>query len=147
MSRILHPTDFSPASRPAFARAIRLARSDRAELVIAHVLAPVLPVIADGYAVPPDIYTKMEEAGRRYGKKNLDKLVAKARKVGVRARGLLLEGNAQERIVSAARRQHADMIVMGTHGRTGFARFVLGSVASRVVAHAGCPVLTVRGRG
>jgi nucleotide-binding universal stress UspA family protein len=143
MSRILHPTDFSPASRAAFTRAVTLARKDRSELVITHVLAPVLPAV-DGYAAP-QMYDQMEAAGRRYGKKHLDALVAKARKAGVRARGLLLDGVVHERIVRAARAQRADMIVIGTHGRTGIARFVLGSVASRVVSHARCPVLTVRG--
>lgn len=146
MGTILHPTDFSAASKAAFARALKLAKADRAELVIAHVLPPVLHAV-DGYVVPADIYHKMDETSRRYAQKGLKRLLEKARKLGVRARGLLLEGNAQERIVAAARRQHADMIVMGTHGRTGFARFVLGSVAGRVVAHAGCPVMTVRGRG
>ena len=146
MGTILHPTDFSAASKAAFAQALKLAKADRAELVIAHVLPPVLHAV-DGYVVPMDIYHKMDETSRRYAQKGLKRLLAKARKLGVRARGLLLEGNAQERIVAAARRQHADMIVMGTHGRTGFARFVLGSVAGRVVAHAGCPVMTVRGRG
>ena len=144
MSRILHPTDFSPASRPAFTKAVTLARKDRSELVIAHVLPPVLPAV-DGY-ITAQMYAQMEEAGRRYGKKHLDALVARARKAGVRARGLLLDGLVHERIVRAARAQRADMIVIGTHGRTGLARFVLGSVASRVVSHATCPVLTVRGR-
>jgi nucleotide-binding universal stress UspA family protein len=143
MSRILHPTDFSPASRAAFTRAVKLAKKDRAELVITHVLAPVIPPV-DGY-MDARMYEQMETANRRYGKKHLDTLVARARKAGVRTRGLLLEGIAHERIVRAARGQHADMIVMGTHGRTGIARFMLGSVASRVVSHAGCPVLTVRG--
>ena len=70
----------------------------------------------------------------------------KARAAGVRARGLLLEGIVSDRIVRAAKAQRADAIVMGTHGRTGLSRFILGSVASRVVAHAACPVLTVRGK-
>jgi nucleotide-binding universal stress UspA family protein len=143
MRRIVHPTDFSAASRPAFAKAVALAKRDRAELLIAHVLAPMVPMM-DGY-VSGDIYTEVEEANRRYGKKHLDALVAKARTAGVRARGLLLEGVAHDAIVRAAR--GAEMIVMGTHGRTGIARVVLGSVASRVVSHAKCPVLTVRGRG
>jgi len=142
MRRILHPTDFSPASRGAFTRAVKLAKTDRAELLIAHVLAPVPAV--DGY-MTARTYDDIEAAARRYGKKQLDALVARARKAGVRARGLLLEGMVHDRIVRAARGQHADMIVIGTHGRTGLARFVLGSVASRVVSHAGCPVLTVRG--
>jgi nucleotide-binding universal stress UspA family protein len=57
------------------------------------------------------------------------------------------DGVAHEQIIRTARRQKADMIVMGTHGRTGMARFFLGSVAARVTATAPCPVLTVRGRG
>ena len=143
MSRILHPTDFSPASRAAFTKAVKLAKKDRSELVIAHVLAPVIPAV-DGY-MSARVYDDMETAARRYGKRQLDALVARARKAGVRARGLLLEGMVHDRIVRAARGQHADMIVIGTHGRTGLAKFVLGSVASRVVSHAACPVLTVRG--
>jgi nucleotide-binding universal stress UspA family protein len=144
MSRILHPTDFSRASGAAFAKAVQLAKKGRSELVIAHVLAPVVPAV-DGY-IAPEVYTQLEESGRRQGKKQLDALVAKARKAGVRARGLLLDGLVHERIVGAARREGADMIVIGTHGRSGLARFVLGSVAGRVVTHAKCPVLTVRGR-
>jgi nucleotide-binding universal stress UspA family protein len=64
----------------------------------------------------------------------------------VRARGVLLEGVAHEAIVREARKRRADLIVIGTHGRTGVARFFLGSVAARVTATAPCPVLTVRGK-
>jgi nucleotide-binding universal stress UspA family protein len=59
---------------------------------------------------------------------------------------MLLEGVTHEQIVRTAKRQRADVIVMGTHGRTGVARFFLGSVAARAAAMAPCPVLTVRGR-
>jgi nucleotide-binding universal stress UspA family protein len=145
MSRILYATDFSPASRLAFTTAVKRAHDDRAELVIVHVLAPVIP-IADGY-LPPATYTEIDAATRRHAGKQLEALVARARKAGVRARGMLLEGVAHDAIVRAARTQHAGMIVVGTHGRTGFAKFMLGSVAGRVVGHATCPVLTVRGRG
>ena len=146
MSRILHPTDFSPASRAAFAKAVQLAKKDRSELVIAHVLPPVLAA-SDGFSfVTPQVYEQIEQGNRQHGKKQLDRLVAKARKAGVRARGLLLEGLVHERIVRTARAQHVDMIVIGTHGRTGLTRLVLGSVASRVLSHAKCPVLTVGGR-
>jgi nucleotide-binding universal stress UspA family protein len=75
--------------------------------------------------------------------KKLDALVARAKSAGVRARGLLLEGQPSSRILHAAR--GAGLLVMGTHGRSGLARFILGSVASRVVAGARCPVVTVRG--
>lgn len=142
--RILHPSDFSAASRAAFTTAVELAKQNRAELIVTHVLSPTVP-IADGY-VSPATYAGLEAASRRYAEKRLGALVAKARKAGVRTRALLLEGVVSDRIVRAARGLRASLIVVGTHGRTGFSRLVLGSVASRVVTHAACPVLTVRGR-
>ena len=63
----------------------------------------------------------------------------------MRSKTLLLEGVADQQIIRAARLKKADLIVIGTHGRTGLARLFLGSVASRVVAGARCPVMTVRG--
>lgn len=141
--RILYPTDFSPASRPALKKAIELAKANHGRIIVTHVLAPVLPM-ADGY-LSPQAYEQMETAGRRFATRQLKAVIAKVKKAGVQARGLLLEGTPAERIVRAARAQRADVVVMGTHGRTGFARFVLGSVAGRVVGHASCPVLTVRG--
>jgi nucleotide-binding universal stress UspA family protein len=76
----------------------------------------------------------------------LSALQAKARKAGVKGVTLLLDGVAHEAIARAAKSKKADLIVIGTHGRTGLAKFFLGSVASRVVAAASCPVLTVRGK-
>ena len=145
--RVLHPTDFSKASGAAFARALAEAKQQRSELVVAHVLAPVIPLagVGEGY-VSPSVYEEMSQSARAWAQKQMDKLLAKARTARVRARGLLLEGVAHEQIVRAAKRQGAGLIVMGTHGRTGMARFFLGSVAARVAATAPCPVLTVRGR-
>ena len=143
--RILHPSDFSSASRVAFARAVADARAERAELLIVHVLPAVTPLVGDGY-MSPKTYDDMERSMRAYGQKQLDKLVAKAKAAGVRARGLLLEGTAADAIVRTARSKRADVIVMGTHGRSGLARLFMGSVAERVVGTAPCPVLTVRGK-
>ena len=143
--RILHPTDFSQASRAAFARAVADARAGRAELLVAHVLPAVTPFVGDGY-VSPSTYSDMEASIRAYGQKELDKLVAKAKAAGARVRGLLLEGTAADAIVRTARSARADVIVMGTHGRTGLARLFMGSVVERVVGTAPCPVLTVRGK-
>jgi nucleotide-binding universal stress UspA family protein len=96
--------------------------------------------------VSPSAYEQMAESARAWAQKQLDRLLARAKAARVRARGLLLEGIAHEQIVRTARRQRVGLIVMGTHGRTGVARFFLGSVAARVAATAPCPVLTVRGR-
>lgn len=143
---ILHPTDFSRASAPAFKRAVQMAKDNRAQLLILHVLAPASPMLmTDGY-VPPKVYDDMEAAARAEAQKQLRRLVEKAKHSGARVKPILLEGIAHERIIQAARSRKADLVVIGTHGRTGFARFFLGSVASRVLAISPCPVLTVRGK-
>ena len=148
MSRIrtiVHPTDFSRASKPAFRRAVEMAKDNRAELLVVHVLAPAAPIMTgDGY-VSPKVYEDMEAAARAGAQKQLGGLAEQAKRSGARARAILLEGVAHERIAQAARSRKADLVVIGTHGRTGFARFFLGSVASRVLATAPCPVMTVRG--
>lgn len=143
--RILHPTDFSKASSAAYKRAVEMAKSNRAELLLVHVLTPAIPMAADGY-ISPQVYEDMANATRAVGQKHLAALVRKAKQGGARVKGLLLEGVPHERIAQAARSRKADMIVIGTHGRTGFAKLFLGSVASRVLAVAPCPVLTVRGK-
>jgi nucleotide-binding universal stress UspA family protein len=143
--RILHASDFSTASRGAFRKAVELAKDGRGPLLIAHVL-PILPIMADTY-VAATAYEELMRGQRAAAKKQLDRLVAKARAAKVRASGILLDfGVPAERIVRLARAKRADLIVMGTHGRTGFKRAILGSVAGRVVALATCPVLTVRAR-
>jgi nucleotide-binding universal stress UspA family protein len=140
--RILHPTDFSAASNRAFAVALAMAKQNRAALEIAHVLAPIRPV-GEGF-VSPKTYEALEAADRRAAQTRLDRLVARATTARVRARGLLLEGMPHEQIARSAKR--ADLVVMGTRGRTGLPRLFLGSVAERVLTLTPCPVLTVRGR-
>ena len=140
--RILHPSDFSPASRRAFRTAVELAKGSRGTLLITHVL-PILPVLPDAY-VAATTYDELLRGQRAAAKKQLDRLVLQARESGARASGVLVEfGVPAERIVRLARAKRADVIVMGTHGRTGFKRALLGSVAGRVVSLATCPVLTV----
>ncbi len=142
---ILHPTDFSSASGAAFAKAIELAKTNGSDLALVHVLSPVMPMTADGY-VSPKLYDEIAASSRAHATKQLDALVARAKKAGVRAKAVLAEGIAHERINRAARSSRADLIVMGTHGRTGLAKLFLGSVAGRVVSSATCPVMTVRGK-
>jgi len=143
--RILHPSDFSRASGAAFAKAVDLAATNRAELLVLHVMAPVMPMVGDGY-VSPKLYEEIESSARAQAQKQLDALVAKAKKSGVRARALLVGGVPHEQITRMARSKRTDLVVIGTHGRTGLAKFFLGSVAGRVVSVAPCPVLTVRGK-
>jgi nucleotide-binding universal stress UspA family protein len=143
--RILYATDFSPASRPAFRHALRLARDNRARLTIAHVYSAVIPLAGEGYATA-QFYDRWIADVQAAARRRLDRLVARARRSGARAKGLLLEGLPHERIVRAARSTRADVVVLGTHGRTGLGRMFLGSVAAKVVTLAPCPVLTVRAK-
>jgi nucleotide-binding universal stress UspA family protein len=142
---ILYPSDFSSASGAAFRKALALARDAKARLTIVHILNPTVVLPIDAY-MAARVYDDIQRSAETYARKKLAGLLARARKAGVRAKTALIEGVAAERIVAAARRNRADLIVIGTHGRTGLARLMLGSVASRVVATSSCPVLTVRGR-
>jgi len=143
--RILHPTDFSRASGAAFLKAVALAKESRAQLLLVHVLLPPTPFIGDGY-ISPKTYEELEASARRGAQRELAKVVAKAQKAKARVKAVLLEGVPYDRIARAARSKRADLIVMGTHGRSGLSKFFLGSVAERVIALAPCPVLTVRGK-
>jgi nucleotide-binding universal stress UspA family protein len=143
--RVLHPSDFSTVSNAAFAKAVDVAKDDGAELLVAHVLVPIGPIVGDGY-VSPRTFEDLERAAREQAQKRLDALVSRARKAGVRASSMLVEGVPWQEVVRLVKGKRIDLVVMGTHGRSGLAKFFLGSVAERVVASSPCPVLTVRSR-
>ena len=145
---ILFATDFSPASGPALRAALEMGRKEGATVLIAHVLEPPVPFAPDGYVLP-QTYDDLAAAQRRGAEERMRRVLAKARREGVSARGLLLRGAPHEAIARAARGHRVGRVVVGTHGRRGFSRLFLGSVAARVVASAPCPVLVVpapRGR-
>jgi nucleotide-binding universal stress UspA family protein len=125
--------------------ALRLARREGAVLVLLHVLTPPSPFVASS-GPPPASYLELLAAARRDARRRLTATLARARAAGVRARAQLVEGGAVQRILSAARRWRPDVIVIGTHGRSGMRHFLMGSVAEHVVRRAARPVLTVRGR-
>ena len=143
--RVLHPTDFSKASRRAFDHAVALAKRERAELLLLHVMTPPAPFVGNGY-VSPKTYEDLEAAALHSAESQMKTALAKAKKAGGRVTAILSEGVPFEQIVRTAKSKRADLIVIGTHGRTGFSRLFLGSVAERVIQLAPCPVLTVRSR-
>ena len=135
---ILHPTDFSDCSRYAFRLAGMLAREQGARLIVLHVKPTLGPMVAYGEAL-----TELEPEGSQEKLLEvLHRLRLSDPKVQVEHR--LVEGQGAEQILRQADEIGADLIVMGTHGRRGVGRLLLGSVAARVVAQAVCPVLTVR---
>jgi len=139
--RILVATDFSPASNAALRAALRMARESKAALLIAHVLEVPVPM-SEGYVLPR-IYDDIAQAVRDAATRRMKRLVALGRRAGVTASGLLLRGAPHEAIARAARVHDVDQIVVGTHGRRGFSRLLLGSVASRIIAVASRPTLVV----
>ncbi len=140
--RILVATDFSPASAPALEQSVKMARRDGALLLIAHAYQE--PGLVELSHAPARVFEQWDQTLRESVERKLRPLAEYARKEGVEARTLLLTGFADEAIIEAAEQQRADLIVMGTHGRRGAARLFLGSVASRVISTAPCPVMTVR---
>ncbi|HYB54227.1 MAG TPA: universal stress protein, partial [Thermoanaerobaculia bacterium] len=111
--------------------------------LIAHAYQPPAVAPTDAYlsaAMYEELDTKLRDAASQ----QLEHFVSLARQRGASAKPLLLAGPAFEAIADAAKEEGVGLIVMGTHGRTGPARFFLGSVASRVTSSAPCPVLTVR---
>jgi nucleotide-binding universal stress UspA family protein len=134
---ILHPTDFSPGSKFAFRLACSLARDYDARLVVLHVGAPPPAIIGEVLVAPPPL-EDYEEALRQ----QLTRLRPKDPKVRVEHR--LVIGDAAAEIVREAGAVKADVIVLGTVGRTGLARVFLGSAAEQVVRKAPCPVVTVK---
>ncbi|MCI0380621.1 MAG: universal stress protein [Gemmataceae bacterium] len=132
---ILHPTDFSPNSVYALHVASALARDYNANLIILHVYAVPVAVYGYGEGVLPPREEQLE---------SLRKELHEVQVPDVRLTHLLVEGDSVGEILRVADQNHADLIVMGTHGRRGLKRLLMGSVAEMVVRRASCPVLTVR---
>jgi universal stress protein A len=141
VKRIVCPTDFSERAAPAERQAVRLAKALGAELVLAHV-GTEAPLWREGFYTP-DVRAVFESQRKWAADTLADRVVALAAD-GVVARAVVRVGLPWEEIVRLATDEHADMIVMGTQGRTGLDRLLLGSVAERVIRRAPCPVLTVR---
>lgn len=133
---ILHATDFSENSALAFRLACALAHDYGARLVILHASGPSLELYSQGICLPAP------EAMLESLQEQLLKLQPHDRSIVTEHR--LEEGEPVPTILTVAKRVGADVIVMGTHGRTGLGRFLMGSVAEQVVRKAQCPVLTVK---
>jgi nucleotide-binding universal stress UspA family protein len=138
--RILVGVDFSAASASAFEQGLKLAKQNNAEFLVAH--SSVTP----GWVgfMPAESRVEWETYRKTEAEANISALIQKARKKGVNAHMLLLEGLAEDAIVEAAKHFGVDVIVIGTHGSRGVSRFFPGNIAAHVVSRAPCAVLTVR---
>jgi len=138
--RILVATDFAESAEQALASAVQLARRHGAELILLHVYMdlPAYPEITAG-----QVETIYEEQ-RRWIEAALERRARSARGEGLLARALLRTGPAASTIARTATDEGADLVVVGSHGRSGLDRLIVGSVAERVVRLATCPVLVVK---
>jgi nucleotide-binding universal stress UspA family protein len=140
--KIVHPTDFSPCAEDARALAIRLARALGAELILLHVAVDT-PLFREGLGRAGELKRWFEEQ-REWAKKALEERAADCRGQGVPTLARVVTGAPHQVIVDTAKREGADFIVMGTHGRGALERFFIGSVADRVIRTAPCAVVTTR---
>jgi nucleotide-binding universal stress UspA family protein len=134
--RILCPLDFSENSRYALGYASTLAKESSAKLYLVHVDDSQVPYDAGfaAYVAPPDNTEELQE----------QLTAVLPTEVEVEFEHQLLLGHPADAIVDFAKEHDIDLIVMGTHGRTGVARLLMGSIAEAVVRRADCPVLTVK---
>lgn len=133
--KILFPTDFSQYSESALSHATALARDTGALLVIIHVKEPPDSFVDTGHVGYPVDVTEADLLNQLNHVKPTDPSIGYSQK--------LLTGAPAAEIVRCAETEGADMIVMGTHGRRGLTRMLMGSVAEEVVRKANCPVLTI----
>ena len=143
IKKILCPVDFSPPCYEALGRARELAAHFSATLTLLHVVSPI-PVIPNSTfpsaAHVPDLLSEMEESARQ-SLADIEKELAEA---GVQCKSSVVHGAPADQIVAAASTEKSDLIVIATHGMTGWKRVLFGSVAEKVVRYAPCAVLTIR---
>ena len=147
IKRILHASDFSPASRSALKVARHLVRALKAQLILCHAYE-ALPALGGEPSIPASLFSQIMTSARAGASEKLEKLAKSTRGSGIRVATVLVEGPPATAVIRVAKRKGAHLIVVGTHGRTGVQRMLMGSVAERIVRLSPCPVLTVRsGRG
>jgi len=142
--KFLVPTDFSGCSRNALEYGISLAGKCSAKIFLLHVI--------DVNQFPPDLVLhhlslepeKMEKALEAEAENSMKKLITRIKRARIPFTSMVRSGNPYSEIVSFAGEAKIDLIIMGTHGRTGIVHALLGSTAEKVVRQAPCPVLTVK---
>jgi nucleotide-binding universal stress UspA family protein len=140
--RIIVPVDGSEVAKRAAKKALALAQASDIQVVVMHVLFTV-PDLPSPDAYPGALrYQEMHEFIQKEGQLYLDEIEELGNQMGVKVSKKLVEGHPAEEIIKEARAD--DLIVMGSKGRTGLDRLLMGSVAENVARHASCPVMIVK---
>lgn len=143
ITKILVPTDGSDSSMCAAEYGVSIAKTFGAQIMVVYVIDTVVLDEARAFFKVDereDVERKLEQAGQRY----INYVLGLAEKEGVKAASIIAKGIPFEQIVHLAKESNMDLIVMGTHGRRGPDRILIGSVAERVIEYSQCPVLVVK---
>ncbi len=135
---ILLSTDFSCYSEAALAQAVVIARQYSARIYITHIITPEICQFQG-----PDTVANTIAVVHQCCERDLSEVTRSVAQEGVHAEYLLRQGNIEDVLLDQIEKYDIDLVVVGTHGRTGFKRFILGSVAEQVLRFSPCPVLTV----
>lgn len=138
--KILVPLDGSKLAEAALPHAVTIAKSEGAEVILLRI--PMIPA-TEFFTREPSIAIKIQEDEEANAKKYLNMKLDELKKEHIPASIMILEGSVPDTILGIAEETHSDMIVMSTHGRTGIQRWLMGSVADRVVHHAHIPVMLI----
>ena len=142
---ILFPTDFSQGARAAMDYAISLAQDYKAKLILLYVVQDIS--IAEWYIPSSISAADLVEDMQKSASREMEKWAAEAATKAKDVEQLVVRGVPFVEIIRTAKDKNADLIVIGTHGRTGIDHMLFGSTAEKVVRKSGCPVLTVRMAG
>ncbi len=142
--KIILATDFSEASQNAVRHAVWLAKSLHAELKILHVFEPSGWVVPSPYYFTPGFEQWVDASLEKTRQKGKESLQGLAESLDMQVETIFAEGRTGKEIVKIAAEHRADLLILGTHGYTGWNHLTIGSIAEFVVRHASCPVLTVK---
>jgi nucleotide-binding universal stress UspA family protein len=143
IKKILWPTDFSEPSYVALTTAQELAEHFSAELTVINVITPI-PVVSSPNGPAGFDVSVYQEQIKETSKESLQDVIQERISKEIKTQSKVMMGNAADEIVRAAQEESVDLIVIATHGETGWRHLVFGSVAEKVVRFASCPVLTIR---
>jgi len=143
---ILVPTDFSVFSDKALATAQDIAKKFNSRIYLLHVVDEGLHECADQYCVDPAVVKALKEDSVKGAREKLQGEFSRIHEDGAEAEFSIRQGTPYEEILKEQAEKKIDLIVIGSHGRTGFLSHLIGSVAEKVTRSASCPVLLIRGQ-
>jgi len=142
--KIVVGVDDSPHSEAALEFVKRIAWPGRTEVVVVSAVQPTVLLYTEVFVPAPAMAERVTDEQRAAHQEVVSRAERSLREYGMKTTARVVLGDPREALVDVARREHADLLVVGSHGRSGLTKLLMGSVASHVVTHAPCNVLVVR---